>query len=112
MSAHKLLKSKMGVTIGVVWGVNLLLLALMFMLFGIGAPFIALLSGFYVGYAGTLIGGLIGFVLPGAVLVLYTIWTRDLGLWLRLHMGKGLILFFAITAPWFILIALKLNLER
>lgn len=63
MSAHKLLKSKMGVTIGVVWGVNLLLLALMFMLFGIGAPFIALLSGFYVGYAGTLIGGLIGFVL-------------------------------------------------
>lgn len=52
----------------------------------------------------TMSKGLIGFVLPGAVLVLYTIWTRDFGLWLRLHMGKGLLLFFAITAPWFILV--------
>lgn len=52
----------------------------------------------------TLSKGLIGFVLPGAVLVIYTIWTRDLGLWLKLHMGKGLLLFFAITAPWFILV--------
>lgn len=52
----------------------------------------------------TMSKGLIGFVLPGAVLVLYTLWTRDLGLWLRLHMGKGLLLFFAITVPWFILV--------
>ncbi|MBC3906043.1 glycosyltransferase family 39 protein [Undibacterium umbellatum] len=55
----------------------------------------------------TMSKGLIGFVLPGAVLVIYTIVTRDWGLWKRLHMGKGLILFFAITAPWFILIAIK-----
>lgn len=55
----------------------------------------------------TLSKGLIGFVLPGAVLVIYTAVTRDLALWKRLHMGKGLILFFAVTAPWFILIALK-----
>lgn len=52
----------------------------------------------------TMSKGLIGFVLPGAVLVLYTAWTRDFGLWLRLHMGKGLLLFFAITVPWFILV--------
>lgn len=52
----------------------------------------------------TMSKGLIGFVLPGAVLVLYTIWTRDFGLWLRLHIGKGLLLFFAITVPWFILV--------
>ena len=52
----------------------------------------------------TLSKGLMGFVLPGAVLVIYTLWTRDVGLWLRLHMGKGLLLFFAITAPWFILV--------
>lgn len=52
----------------------------------------------------TMSKGLIGFVLPGAVLVLYTLWTRDFGLWLRLHMGKGLLLFFAITTPWFILV--------
>lgn len=55
----------------------------------------------------TMSKGLIGFVLPGAVLVIYTLLTRDWALWARLHMGKGLILFFAITAPWFILIALK-----
>jgi 4-amino-4-deoxy-L-arabinose transferase-like glycosyltransferase len=55
----------------------------------------------------TMSKGLIGFVLPGAVLVIYTLLTRNWALWARLHMGKGLILFFAITAPWFILIALK-----
>ncbi|CAN5678648.1 glycosyltransferase family 39 protein [soil metagenome] len=48
--------------------------------------------------------GLIGVVLPGAALVLYTLLTRDWALWTRLHLGKGLILFFAITAPWFILV--------
>lgn len=55
----------------------------------------------------TLSKGLIGFVLPGAVLVLYTLWTRDWQLWTRLHMGKGLLLFFAITTPWFVLIAMR-----
>lgn len=55
----------------------------------------------------TMSKGLIGFVLPGAVLVIYTLLTRDWALWARLHFGKGLILFFAITAPWFILIAIR-----
>jgi len=55
----------------------------------------------------TMSKGLIGFVLPGTVLILYTLITRDWRLWTRLHFGKGLLLFFAITAPWFILIALK-----
>ena len=55
----------------------------------------------------TMSKGLIGFVLPGAVLVLYTLWTRDFALWSRLHMMKGLLVFFAITTPWFLLIALK-----
>jgi 4-amino-4-deoxy-L-arabinose transferase-like glycosyltransferase len=48
--------------------------------------------------------GLIGLVLPGAVLVLYTLFTRDWKLWGRLHLGKGLILFLVIAAPWFILV--------
>ena len=52
----------------------------------------------------TLSKGLIGFVLPGAVLVIYTLVSRDFALWTRLHMGKGLVIFFAITAPWFILV--------
>ncbi len=51
--------------------------------------------------------GLIGVVLPGAVLVIYTAAARDWRIWSRLHMGKGLLLFFAICAPWFVLVALK-----
>ncbi len=51
--------------------------------------------------------GLIGLVLPGGVLVLYTLAARDWAIWGRLHLGKGLLLFFAIAAPWFVLVALK-----
>ncbi|MBV8635081.1 MAG: glycosyltransferase family 39 protein, partial [Burkholderiaceae bacterium] len=51
--------------------------------------------------------GPIGIVLPGAVLVLYTLISRDWKLWLRLHLVSGLILFFAIAAPWFVLVAMK-----
>ena len=51
--------------------------------------------------------GLIGLMLPGAVLVLYTLFTRDLKLWTRLHIVKGLLLFFAIAAPWFVLVAMR-----
>lgn len=51
--------------------------------------------------------GLIGIVLPGAVLVLYTLLSRDWAIWKRLHLVKGLILFFAITTPWFVMVSLK-----
>ncbi|MYN38889.1 phospholipid carrier-dependent glycosyltransferase [Duganella sp. FT109W] len=51
--------------------------------------------------------GLIGVVLPGAVLVLYTLLSRDIAIWKRLHLGKGLLLFFAIATPWFVLVALQ-----
>lgn len=51
--------------------------------------------------------GLIGIVLPGAVLVIYTAVTRDWALWKRLHVKWGLLLFFAITAPWFVLVSLQ-----
>ncbi len=55
----------------------------------------------------TLSKGLIGIVLPGAVLVLYTLICRDWALWQRLHLVKGTLLFFAVCTPWFVLIALK-----
>ncbi len=45
--------------------------------------------------------GLIGIVLPGAVLLLYSLIQRDVRLWLRLHIGKGLLVMLVITAPWF-----------
>ena len=51
--------------------------------------------------------GLIGVLIPGAVLVLYTLFTRDWSLWTRLHLVKGLLLFFAIATPWFVLVALR-----
>lgn len=51
--------------------------------------------------------GLIGIVLPGGVLFVYTFVSRDWSIWKRLHMGKGLLIFFAIVSPWFILVALK-----
>ncbi|GJI94406.1 hypothetical protein RugamoR57_11240 [Duganella caerulea] len=49
--------------------------------------------------------GLIGLVLPGAVLVLYSALSGDLAIWKRLHLGKGLLLFFAVATPWFVLVA-------
>ncbi len=49
--------------------------------------------------------GLIGLAIPGSVLVLYTLATQDWRRWTELHLGKGLLLFMAIAAPWFILVA-------
>jgi len=49
--------------------------------------------------------GLVGVVLPGAVLVLYGAAARDWRVWTRLHMAKGLLLFFAVAAPWFVVVA-------
>lgn len=51
--------------------------------------------------------GLIGLVLPGAVLVLYTLFTRDWNLWGRLHLVNGLLVFLAIAAPWFVLVGMR-----
>lgn len=48
--------------------------------------------------------GLIGIVLPGAALVLYSFFQRDLGIWKRMHWLAGLAIFFAVTAPWFYLV--------
>ena len=48
--------------------------------------------------------GLIGIVLPGGVLLFYSLWQRDLRMWDRLHIGTGLLLFFAIVTPWFVMV--------
>lgn len=50
--------------------------------------------------------GLAGVVLPGMVLVLYTLVSRDWRTWRRLHIAPGLALFLAIAAPWFVLVSL------
>lgn len=60
----------------------------------------------WAGLAGaTLSKGLIGLALPGGALVAYTLWQRDWALWRHLHLGKGLLLYFLIAAPWFIAVS-------
>lgn len=49
--------------------------------------------------------GLVGIVLPGLVLVVYTAIARDWGLWRRLHLLPGIALMLAITVPWFWLVS-------
>ena len=55
----------------------------------------------------TLTKGLIGFVLPGLVLVLYTLLARDWAVWRRLHLVSGSLLMLALATPWFVLISLR-----
>lgn len=50
--------------------------------------------------------GLMGVVLPGAVLVIYSVVERDFSIWRRLHMASGLAIFLAIAAPWFIAVSI------
>jgi 4-amino-4-deoxy-L-arabinose transferase-like glycosyltransferase len=49
--------------------------------------------------------GLIGIVLPGLALVLYTLASRDWAIWRRLHIVAGSVVLLAITVPWFWLVA-------
>ena len=49
--------------------------------------------------------GLIGIVLPGAVLVIYSLVQRDWSLWRRLHWIGGLLLFALISVPWFVVVS-------
>jgi 4-amino-4-deoxy-L-arabinose transferase-like glycosyltransferase len=51
--------------------------------------------------------GLIGIVLPGLVLVVYTLLARDWALWRRLHLVGGGLLMLALAAPWFVLVTLR-----
>ncbi|TAN77023.1 MAG: glycosyltransferase family 39 protein, partial [Gallionella sp.] len=54
--------------------------------------------------------GLMGLVLPGAALFIYCIVQRDFGVLKRMHWLAGLMVFFAITVPWFVLV-MKANPE-
>src|SRR5258706_9040846 len=49
--------------------------------------------------------GLIGIVLPGAVVVLYMLIKRDFSLLRKLHLVSCGLLFLALTAPWFIAVS-------
>jgi len=53
----------------------------------------------------TLTKGLVAIVLPAATVVIYSLWQRDWGLWQKLHLFKGSLLFLLIAAPWFIAVS-------
>jgi 4-amino-4-deoxy-L-arabinose transferase-like glycosyltransferase len=62
----------------------------------------------WAGMAGAVLSkGLIGFVFPTAAIFLYGVATRNFRFWLNLQWLAGLTIFFAITAPWFILVSLQ-----
>ncbi len=48
--------------------------------------------------------GLMGLVLPGAALFLYSVFNRDIKIWKRMHWVSGLLVFFLIATPWFVLV--------
>jgi len=50
--------------------------------------------------------GLVSLVLCGATLVLYSLLARDFTPWKRLELARGIPLFLAIAAPWFIAVSL------
>jgi 4-amino-4-deoxy-L-arabinose transferase-like glycosyltransferase len=58
---------------------------------------------------GVLTKGLIAAAIPAAVLVIYSLWARDLTPWRKLHAAWGLPLFLAIVVPWHWLAALRLD---
>ena len=50
--------------------------------------------------------GLVALVLTGATLVLYSLATRDFSPWRRLDLLRGLVVFLALAAPWFVAVSL------
>ena len=66
----------------------------------------ALMLVAYAAVAGaTLTKGLVAVLIPGATLFFYSLVTRDLGPWRRLHLFPGLLVYLALTAPWFLAVA-------
>jgi 4-amino-4-deoxy-L-arabinose transferase-like glycosyltransferase len=62
-----------------------------------------LLSAYALCALGVLAKGLIGIVFPGMVLFLWLVWERRWMPMLRLLWPPGIVLFFVIAAPWFVL---------
>jgi 4-amino-4-deoxy-L-arabinose transferase-like glycosyltransferase len=57
---------------------------------------------------GVLTKGLVAAAIPAAVVILYSLYSRDVAPWRRLHAKLGLPLFLAITVPWHWLAARRL----
>ncbi len=51
--------------------------------------------------------GLIGFVFPAGIIAIYILITREWSILKRMRLVSGLLLFLAVTAPWFIVVSLR-----
>ena len=71
-------------------------------------PWLMLLAWAAAG-CGVLTKGVVAAAIPAAVLLLYSVYTRDFAPWRRLQLAKGLPLFLAITVPWHWLAAQRLQ---
>jgi 4-amino-4-deoxy-L-arabinose transferase-like glycosyltransferase len=58
---------------------------------------------------GVLTKGLVAAAIPSAVLVIYSLWSRDFSPWRKLHWSWGLPLFLGIAVPWHWLAARRLD---
>ncbi len=61
---------------------------------------------YYISYAAAglavLTKGPIGFLMPGFIILLFLIWQRDLAHLLRMHLAKGMALFFGVVSIWYL----------
>ena len=64
-----------------------------------------MLAAYAAAAGATLTKGLVGLVIPGATLVLYTLATRDISPWKRLHLVPGMVFYLLLTVPWFVLVS-------
>ena len=66
MTKSKICPVALGLSLGIIWGMSVLLMGIMAHLYMFGKPFVAAVGALYIGYdpsiAGSIIGGLIGFV--------------------------------------------------
>lgn len=51
--------------------------------------------------------GLVGIVIPGAALLIWSVWQRSFAFWRRMHWLSGLAIALAIAAPWFVVVSLR-----
>lgn len=51
--------------------------------------------------------GLVGLVIPGATLVILSLWQRDMSWWRGMRWWAGGLLFLAIAAPWFVAVSMR-----
>jgi len=58
----KLHPLSLGLALGILWSASVIIIAILTMVFGYGAPFVTLMGSLYIGYDATILGTIIGAV--------------------------------------------------